>query len=258
MIRLLWKDDMKLLDYICYMYLVNSVFVVFMLTFVSAPYGRYSRGGWGFTINAKVAWFIQEVPSILIPIGIMLYTDCPKLQYTPNRILISLFSLHYIQRSLVYPFLIKGGKPTPLIPFLLALVFCTINGYLQFNYLAKYADYGNDWFSLRFIAGVMLFFTGMFINLQSDSILRNLRKPGETGYKIPKGGMFEYVSGANFLGEIIEWCGFALSVWASSAAVFACFTICNIGPRALQHHRWYQKKFDNYPAKRKALIPFIL
>jgi hypothetical protein len=28
---------------------------------------------------------------------------------------------------------------------------------------------------------------GMFINIQADHILRNLRKPGEKGYKIPKG-----------------------------------------------------------------------
>eukprot|EP00293_Proteomonas_sulcata_P008498 CAMPEP_0184292198 /NCGR_PEP_ID=MMETSP1049-20130417/4030_1 /TAXON_ID=77928 /ORGANISM="Proteomonas sulcata, Strain CCMP704" /LENGTH=41 /DNA_ID= /DNA_START= /DNA_END= /DNA_ORIENTATION= len=41
--------------------------------------------------------------------------------------------------------------------------------------------------------------------MQADDTLRNLRKPGESHYVIPKGGMFNYVSGANFLGEIIEW-----------------------------------------------------
>lgn len=67
----------------------------------------------------------------------------------------------------------------------------------------------------------------MAINLHSDEILRNLRKEGETEYKIPRGeiaiqsyfdviinsvsgGMFEYVSGANFFGEIIEWFGYFL------------------------------------------------
>lgn len=32
-----------------------------------------------------------------------------------------------------------------------------------------------------------MFLSGMIINLHSDSILRNLRKPGESGYKIPYG-----------------------------------------------------------------------
>jgi hypothetical protein len=37
------------------------------------------------------------------------------------------------------------------------------------------------------------------------------RRPGETGYKIPHGGLFRLVTGANFLGEIIEWGGWALA-----------------------------------------------
>lgn len=98
----------------------------------------------------------------------------------------------------------------------------------------------------------------MYINLSADDILRNLRKPGDTGYYIPKGGMFEYVSGANFLGEIMEWTGFALASGTAPACCFALFTACNIGPRALQHHQWYLRKFDDYPKQRKALIPFLL
>ena len=49
--------------------------------------------------------------------------------------------------------------------------------------------------------------------------------------------MFEYVSGANFFGEIVEWTGFAIASWSGIAAAFAFFTFCNIGPRALQHHQ---------------------
>ena len=46
----------------------------------------------------------------------------------------------------------------------------------------------------------------MYINADSDGILRSLRDSrvaDDTGYKIPRGGMFEYVSGANFFGEIL-------------------------------------------------------
>ena len=39
----------------------------------------------------------------------------------------------------------------------------------------------------RVLIGVFIFSAGFIVNLQSDSILRNLRKPGETGYKIPRG-----------------------------------------------------------------------
>uniref|UniRef100_A0A1I7XKG9 S5A_REDUCTASE domain-containing protein n=1 Tax=Heterorhabditis bacteriophora TaxID=37862 RepID=A0A1I7XKG9_HETBA len=88
-----------------------------------------------------------------------------------------------------------------------------------------------------YYTGVLVFSSGMFINVQSDSILRNLRKPKEMGYQIPRGGLFEFVSGANFFGEIVEWMGYALICRSLPAIAFALFTICNIGPRAIQHHK---------------------
>lgn len=88
----------------------------------------------------------------------------------------------------------------------------------------------------------------------------NLRKPGETGYKIPFGGMFNYVTGANYFGEIVEWTGFAIATgFAAPAVSFAIFTLSNIGPRAIGHHKWYKTTFgDKYPKHRKALIPFVI
>jgi len=107
------------------------------------------------------------------------------------------------------------------------------------------------------VAGVILFFVGFALNLHHDAILRDLRKPGETGYKIPRGGLFDYVSGANFLSEIIEWTGFALAAGNKPAVCFAITTALNIGPRAVQHHQWYLTKFEDYPKERKALIPLL-
>lgn len=52
------------------------------------------------------------------------------------------------------------------------------------------------------------------------------------------GGMFEYVSGANFFGEIVEWLGFAVANGSLPAYSFFFFTLCNIGPRAVHHHRY--------------------
>ena len=49
--------------------------------------------------------------------------------------------------------------------------------------------------------------------------------------------MFEYVSGANFFGEMLEWIGYAVASWSLPALAFAIFTCCNIGPRAVAHHK---------------------
>jgi len=117
-----------------------------------------------------------------------------------------------------------------------------------------------EWlWDIRFIAGSVLFFVGWYINYSSDEILRNLRKGNEGGYKIPRGGMFEYVSGANFFGEILEWTGFAIACNSFASLVFAIATFCNIGPRGYAHHQFYLEKFkDEYPRlNRRAVIPFI-
>uniref|UniRef100_A0A8D0TXZ1 3-oxo-5alpha-steroid 4-dehydrogenase (NADP(+)) n=1 Tax=Sus scrofa TaxID=9823 RepID=A0A8D0TXZ1_PIG len=160
--------------------------------------------------------------------------------------------------ALVFPFLIRGGKPMPLYPFILAFLFCTYNGYLQSRYLSQYAVYADDWVTdPRFLAGFALWFIGMLINIHSDHVLRNLRKPGETGYKIPRGGLFEYVTAANYLGEVVEWCGYALASWSIQGSAFALFTFCVLCTRAQQHHQWYHEKFEDYPKFRKIMIPFL-
>jgi steroid 5-alpha reductase family enzyme len=86
----------------------------------------------------------------------------------------------------------------------------------------------------------------------------SLRKNSSNGYSVPYGGMFSYVSCPNFLGEIIEWLGFALMSWSIAALAFALWTVFNLLPRAIDHHNFYKNTFKDYPAERKAVIPFIL
>ncbi|KAF7669113.1 hypothetical protein LDENG_00243180 [Lucifuga dentata] len=120
-------------------------------------------------------------------------------------------------------------------------LFCSVNGFLQGHYLLHCAQFDDGWpSSYCYKSGLGLFYLGMAINIHSDHILRNLRKPGEVIYRIPTGGLFDYVSCANYLGEIVEWFGFAVATWSFPAVSFAMFSLCFIGPRALYHHR-YQK-----------------
>jgi len=125
--------------------------------------------------------------------------------------------------------------------------------------LSSVYQYPASWLSSpQFILGSFLFSLGFLGNIHSDSILRNLRKPGESGYKIPRGGVFEYVSAANYFCEALEWTGFAIASWNFPAAAFATYTVANLLPRGLSHHQWYKNKFDDYPKNRKAFIPFLL
>uniref|UniRef100_A0A663N7B3 3-oxo-5alpha-steroid 4-dehydrogenase (NADP(+)) n=1 Tax=Athene cunicularia TaxID=194338 RepID=A0A663N7B3_ATHCN len=161
------------------------------------------------------------------------------------------------RQTFIYPFFTRG-RPFPLQLLFFGMLFCIYNGFLQGYYLIYCAEYPNDWCTdIRFTSGLLLFLLGMGINIHSDLLLRQLRKPGEVTYKIPQGGLFTYVSGANYFGEIVEWFGFAIATWSLPAFAFAFFTLCCIGPRAYHHHRYYLKTFTDYPKSRKALIPFV-
>ncbi|XP_060630038.1 3-oxo-5-alpha-steroid 4-dehydrogenase 1 [Anolis sagrei] len=225
---------------------------------VGMPYGRYSSPYFGLPIPATAAWILQESPSCLVPVLLVLCSDGAQLGAWPNRILLGLFLCHYSYRSFIFPFLIRGGKPTPFVTCFLAFVFCSYNGYLQGRSLSNYANYPSDWLTdPRFILGLIAWMSGLTINIHSDHILRTLRKPGETGYKIPRGGMFEYVTAANYFGEVLEWFGFALACCTIESAAFAISTLMILGLRSYKHHEWYHKKFDDYPRNRKRLIPYL-
>ena len=83
-----------------------------------------------------------------------------------------------------------------------------------------------------------------------------MQTPGS--YRIPRGGLFRWVSCPNYLGEIVEWCGWAIATWSPAGAMFAAWTIANLLPRALSNHRWCRARFPDYPSERKALIPGLL
>ncbi|XP_028820437.1 3-oxo-5-alpha-steroid 4-dehydrogenase 1 [Denticeps clupeoides] len=261
LLRLLFSseaEELSALDRMAHFMLLMAALTFLTLLFENVPYGRYASRRYGFPVDARLAWFVQELPALAVPLCLVLWTSAAKTSRLPNQLLLCMYFCHYTQRSLVYPFLIRGGKPTPFASFALAFSFCAYNGYLQARYLSHYAEYPPDWVSRpAFISGSVMWLAGWLINVHSDHILRNLRKPGETGYRIPAGGVFEYISGANFFGEMIEWAGFALAAHSVHSAAFAVFTVIVLSSRALAHHRWYKEKFEDYPKSRKALVPFL-
>jgi protein-S-isoprenylcysteine O-methyltransferase Ste14 len=240
-----------------WVWITIGIFTFITLLNITAPYGRHSNTNWGPMINNRVGWIIMEL-FVLVVLGIFILTGKEKQTFV-NWLIIGFFSLHYVNRSLIFPFRIKtNGKKMPIIIVFSALFFNLINGYIIGYYLGNFETYSIEWIKTPFfIIGTIIFFTGMFINWQSDTILINLRKPNETDYKIPKGGLFNLVSCPNLFGEIIEWAGFAILTWNLPGLAFFVWTFANLVPRAISHHKWYRKKFDEYPNNRKAIFPFL-
>lgn len=105
--------------------------------------------------------------------------------------------------------------------------------------------------------GAAVFCGGAAVNIWSDNVLMGL-KEGGGGYKIPRGGVFEWVSCPNYFGEILEWAAWAFMTCSWAGVGFFMYTCANLVPRAMANHRWYLEKFgDDYPKNRKAVIPFV-
>jgi len=200
----------------------------------------------------------MEIPALLL-CPILFFLGSGSKGLIPTLAIICWLT-HYVQRTLVYPFRIKTkGKEIPLIIVLMAILFNGVNGTLIGIYLGNYAIFSGTIFQHPVtILGLILFVLGMGLNLTTDNQLIRLRKPNETGYKIPKGGLFNQVSCPNLLGEIIEWGGFALITSAAPMFAFFIWTAANLIPRALAHHKWYKEHFTEYPVERKAIIPYLL
>jgi 3-oxo-5-alpha-steroid 4-dehydrogenase 1 len=226
---------------------------------VTAPYGRHTRRGWGPLISNRTGWIIMELPALLV-FWAFAFSGAEK-QAPFDYLFIALWSAHYLNRSIVYPFRIRThGKKMPLSIAGMAIFFNTINGFLNGFYFGHLPHaYPDTWLTYgRFLAGLALFTAGMAINLHADQRLISLRNNHTGVYSIPRGGLFGFVSCPNFLGELIEWLGFALMVWSMPAFSFFIWTAVNLVPRALDHHRWYRWHFSDYPANRKAIIPWLL
>jgi steroid 5-alpha reductase family enzyme len=170
-----------------------------------------------------------------------------------------MWEAHYLLRAIVYPYRLRDpGKPMPLAVVASGFVFTTVNGILNGHFVAA-SEYGDVWLSTpAFVAGASLFVLGFAVNQLADARLLRLRERSETTYMVPRGGLFRYVSCPNYLGEIVEWCGFAVASGTLAGLSFALWTVANLLPRALAHHRFYRQTFRDYPSERKALIPFVL
>lgn len=238
---------------------VSAAMVFCFLLFFTAPYGRHVRVGWGPTLPNRLGWILMETPAVFSILYFCLTARHSALGVA--WVFLALWQTHYVYRTYVFPFLLNArGKRMPLLVAVSGMGFNVFNGYLNGRHLAWAADtYSSAWLAdPRFVVGTMLFVTGFVVNVHSDRILIGLRTGGKTGYSIPQGGLYRWISCPNYFGELIEWCGWALLTWSTAGLVFALWTAANLVPRALSNHRWYRERFPEYPVARRAILPRLL
>lgn len=131
------KNELELLHLSAWSMIACGVAAFVGLQFMAAPYGRFADSAgkmFGFFMNGKLAWLLQEAPAFLLPAFFWFKeandpsSDDTMRRLSPNTVLMGLFLLHYLHRAFIFPFRINGGKPTPFGIFLMAFVFCLWNG----------------------------------------------------------------------------------------------------------------------------------
>ena len=277
-------------------------------SYVPTPYGRfYKENIWGPNLDEKNAWAIMEATGLVMFMLFYYLYGCNKTSLVP-LIFLGMWTFHYINRSLIYPYIImkQKHKKFPLILVVLGFFYLSMFSYLNAKNISCNPKYTNDWIkSPAFIIGVIIFLIGFIINVWADVRLRFLKdktckedkntnenenenenknenkntKLFQEGffnfskmfdssiyfedsckkhYYIPEGGLYDFISSPNYLGEIIEWSGWAIATWSMPGLLFALGAVGCIGVRAIHTHKWYINSFKDYPKERKALIPFIL
>lgn len=244
-----------------------AVIVFVALFFFKAGYGYLSSSNWGPKINNKVAWILMEAPAFIFLLYYTVSFSLSGIDTGNSKIVLyimaGLFLLHYFQRSFIFPLLMRGKSTMPIAVMLMGLTFNTLNAYMIGGWLygaAPSGMYTIAWlYSPKFIIGLVIFFLGMGINLHSDHVIRNLRKPGDTKHYIPYKGFYRYVTSANYFGELTEWIGFAILTWSPAGLLFAVWTFANLAPRAKSLTEKYVQEFGNEYTKlnKKHIIPFI-
>ncbi|KAI1337614.1 3-oxo-5-alpha-steroid 4-dehydrogenase-domain-containing protein [Xylariaceae sp. FL0016] len=231
-----------------------------------------------FNIPGRIAWFTMEVPGFMTLLYIMKtlpaehgITDLPW----QNKVLASLFVMHYIYRAVFFPFIQPSMSPIHIVVWAAALCFQLCNGMAIGSWLGAYGPTTQEeWASqssvLQFSIGLVVFYIGLTGNYFCDEELREIRraelrrqerfeKQGKTvekHYEVPQNGLFRYMLYPHYFMEWIEWLGYWIAAGASCAPA-RCFLLNEIFamlPRAVSGGKWYREKFSEEKIKGKYVI----
>lgn len=244
--------------------ILAAVFVSGLATLITllrrpAPYGRHAESGWGPTLPSALAWALMESPASVA--FVLFFLRGPRSGDLVPLVLLALWQSHYLTRALVDPWRMRARRSrTPVSIVAMGALYNVGNAYLNATSIVRFGPVlAPEWLTHpAALLGLVLFAGGQGTNRWADARLHALKEHSEGGYGLPRGGLYERVSCPNYLGEIVEWCGWALVTWSWAGLSFAVFTACNLVPRALSHHRWYRARFPEYPPARRALIPGLL
>lgn len=115
----------------------------------------------------------------------------------------------------------------------------------------------------QIMIGFAVAFVSQLSNLYCHIILRNLRSGPNSGYQIPKGFLFNFITCANYNTEIMAWLGYNIATQSIAGYLFMLAGALQMAEWALAKHKRLCKLFDGkegrpkYPRRWVMLPPFF-
>ena len=213
--------------------------------FLSLGYSKFAQQEQKYSVPSRVGMFIIYFPAVLL-FPAMLWRH--GVEWTPWHITVTvLMSLHFAKRCFETLFVhrysgVMNGWTVVTICFLYSALSAVLGEFAATEVTPELA--ASDAFSTWMVPGIVLWALGQFINGYHHVLLARLRKPGETGYKLPKGGLFGQVACPHYLGEILAWLGYAL-VFHHAAALGGTWTMSlYLAGRSHNTVKWYRERVE--------------
>lgn len=265
--RMTWYTGDPTYDTVLALALGFAALVALTAPFVASPYGRFASDKFGLALDPRLGWFLMELPATVS--FLYFFFRGPHHADTVPLVFLCIWLVHYGNRGFYFPLSIRsphGARASfSLMVIAVGWLVTGMHGYLHAAFFTSHAThYTSAWLcDPRFLIGLPIYAVSLALNIHSDAIVRGLRSRdevalGERVYRIPRGGLFRWVSSPSYLTELTAWAGLALCTWSLAGVFIFAVSAANLVPRALSTHRWYRERFPDYPRERRALIPFLM
>jgi hypothetical protein len=117
--------------------------------------------------------------------------------------------------------------------------------------------------NIRLAAGISLFVLGNLEQHRAHKHLASLKTSAAAaaggGYSLPTEGWFQQIDCPHYFWEIMIYSALIVvtAAQAPGLLLMTLWSALNLSIVANQVHTWYKGKFDNYPADRKRIFPWV-
>jgi protein-S-isoprenylcysteine O-methyltransferase Ste14 len=218
----------------------------------------YSKFAAGMTIKGMVpsrfGMTMLYSPSIVVALYFLSGTQQGSWDLSiRSNLVAAMVAIHFAKRTLECLFLHKysGEMPLSSSAFISTFYCLAAHGACHFARLVPTYD------AWTLPVGCLAFAVGILGNLYHHYLLATLRKPGEKGYKVPRGGLFEYVAAPHYMFELLGWFGIVLVTQHLVTLLMFTAMCIYLADRSVGQDEWNRKKIPQYPKHRKRMIPYI-